>query len=49
MREMREECFEMFLVIGTERGYFISLNGRHGASTKKKKKEKKFHPAPVSV
>lgn len=29
MKEMREECFEMFLVIEMEIGYFISLSGRH--------------------
>lgn len=29
MKEMKEECFEMFLVMDLEIGYFISLNGRH--------------------
>lgn len=29
MKEMKEQCFEMFLVIEMEIGYFTSLNGRH--------------------
>lgn len=29
MKEMKEECFEMFLVPDMEIGYFISLSGRH--------------------
>lgn len=28
MKEMKEECFEMFLVIEMEIGYLISLNGQ---------------------
>lgn len=29
MKEMKEQCFEMLLVIEMEIGYFTSLNGRH--------------------
>lgn len=43
MKEVREERFEMFLVTGTEIGYFISLKQQTRVSTKK------IHPALVFV